>query len=168
MTWSALIRSFFLGLQMTAVYRSISEKPLLGRVTRTCTRIPPILRLPLLADSVRPSFVVLELWDDDADPRYTIAVGVPGELRGWELLHRKHGKLSWAKLFEGAIQLARYGFTVNQDLAAALNNGVGGHWLFSRGLWPNQLTSPFFLSPLSLLNRRSGLGGGVRPEWNSP
>ena len=56
---------------------------------------------------------------------YGTAVGVPGELRGWELLHQKHGKLPWAKLFEGAINLARHGFTVNQDLAAALNNGVG-------------------------------------------
>lgn len=56
---------------------------------------------------------------------YGVAVGVPGELRGWELLHQKHGKLPWAKLFEGAIKLARYGFTVNQDLGAALNNGGG-------------------------------------------
>ncbi|KAF9777737.1 gamma-glutamyltranspeptidase [Thelephora terrestris] len=51
-----------------------------------------------------------------------LAVGVPGELRGWELLHQKYGKLPWPKLFEGAIKLARCGFTVNQDLAAALNN----------------------------------------------
>ena len=50
------------------------------------------------------------------------AVGVPGELRGWELLHQKHGKLPWEKLFEGAINLARYGFTVNHDLASLLNN----------------------------------------------
>ena len=54
---------------------------------------------------------------------YAVAVAVPGELRGWEHLHKKHGKLPWPKLFEGAIKLARYGFTVNQDLAVALNNG---------------------------------------------
>ena len=54
---------------------------------------------------------------------YHAAVGVPGELRGWELLHQQYGKLPWEKLFEGAINLARYGFTVNQDLAFALNNG---------------------------------------------
>ena len=53
---------------------------------------------------------------------YGLAAGVPGELRGWERLHTKYGKLPWAKLFEGAIKLARDGFTVNQDLAANLDD----------------------------------------------
>jgi len=54
---------------------------------------------------------------------YGVAVAVPGELRGWEHLHKEHGKLPWTNLFQGAIKLARYGFTVNADLAVALNNG---------------------------------------------
>ncbi|KAF9021815.1 gamma-glutamyltranspeptidase [Hymenopellis radicata] len=49
-----------------------------------------------------------------------LSVGVPGELRGWQTLHARHGKLAWAELFQPAIRLARYGFTVTQDLEDAL------------------------------------------------
>ena len=62
-----------------------------------------------------------------------VAVGVPGELRGWESLHQKNGKLPWAKLFDGAIKLARCGFTVNHYLAAALNNGGSAVFTIDRG-----------------------------------
>lgn len=51
-----------------------------------------------------------------------LAVGTPGEMRGWEMLHRRHGKLPWATLFRTAIKLARDGFTVTVDLADALIN----------------------------------------------
>lgn len=49
-----------------------------------------------------------------------LAVGVPGELRGWQALHQRHGKLPWHKLFEPAVKLARDGFPVNFDLADAI------------------------------------------------
>ncbi|KAF5346019.1 hypothetical protein D9758_013875 [Tetrapyrgos nigripes] len=50
-----------------------------------------------------------------------LAVGVPGELRGWEMLHQRHGSLPWKTLFLPAIRVARGGFKVNQDLASELD-----------------------------------------------
>lgn len=50
-----------------------------------------------------------------------LAVGVPGEMRGWEKLHSRHGSLPWKTLFQPAIDLARNGFIVNPDLADAIS-----------------------------------------------
>ncbi|KAF9021395.1 hypothetical protein BDZ89DRAFT_1042820 [Hymenopellis radicata] len=44
-----------------------------------------------------------------------LSVGVPGELCGRQTLHARH-ESSWADLLQPAIRLARYGFTVTQDL----------------------------------------------------
>ncbi|CED82833.1 Gamma-glutamyltransferase [Phaffia rhodozyma] len=50
-----------------------------------------------------------------------LAVLVPGELRGLEAIHKKHGKLPWKDLFQPAIKLASDGFEINRDLFVAMN-----------------------------------------------
>jgi len=49
-------------------------------------------------------------------------VGVPGELRGFEIAWKEHGsrKLSWGDLFQPAIDIATEGFPATPALIAAV------------------------------------------------
>ena len=53
-----------------------------------------------------------------------LANAVPGEARGLETLHARHGKLPWAEVVEPARALAADGFEVEHHLAKALS-GLG-------------------------------------------
>lgn len=54
-----------------------------------------------------------------------LASGVPGELRGLEYLHKHYGKLPWAHVMRPAIDVARNGFIVTQDLVNYENEAIG-------------------------------------------
>jgi gamma-glutamyltranspeptidase/glutathione hydrolase/leukotriene-C4 hydrolase len=51
-----------------------------------------------------------------------LAIGVPGELSGYWELHQRSGRLPWNILFDGAIELSRYGFKVGNHLASAIKS----------------------------------------------
>ncbi|KAJ3714928.1 gamma-glutamyltranspeptidase [Lentinula guzmanii] len=73
---------------------------------------------------------------DDSNPEAFVAgglsVAVPGDLRGWEMLHQRHGTLPWEDLVTPAVLLARNGFEVNIDLAAALQ---GQEFITQDAIW---------------------------------
>lgn len=51
-----------------------------------------------------------------------LSIAVPTEVKGlWEM-HKKHGKLSWAKVIEPVIEVAERGFRVNNYLANVLTS----------------------------------------------
>ncbi len=52
----------------------------------------------------------------DEAVRSGLSIGVPGIVRLLEMVHKQHGKLPWARLFEPAIRLAEQGFDVSPRL----------------------------------------------------
>lgn len=51
------------------------------------------------------------------------SIAVPGELKGYWELHKKYGKLPWARLFQPTIELCRKGHIVSNYLANILKRG---------------------------------------------
>ncbi|CAO3620615.1 unnamed protein product [Mucor fragilis] len=62
-----------------------------------------------------------------------LAVGVPGEIRGFEMAHGKHGKLPWARLFRDPINIARNGFVANELMYKRLQ--ASQDWILNSAEW---------------------------------
>jgi gamma-glutamyltranspeptidase/glutathione hydrolase len=67
-------------------------------------------------------------WDDNGSPLPekslvgALAPGIPGTVRGLYLSHQKFGTLPWKDVLQPAVQLAREGFPVSENLSSLLKS----------------------------------------------
>lgn len=60
-----------------------------------------------------------------------LAAGVPGELRGVELVHQKFGSLPWNAVVHPAAHVARHGFPITEDLVRYMDYAISfAKWNF--------------------------------------
>ncbi|KAJ3107195.1 hypothetical protein HDU97_004615 [Phlyctochytrium planicorne] len=71
-----------------------------------------------------PQKAFKDMYNDDPQKAQIggLSVGVPGEIRGFEVAHKRHGKLPWKRLFQSAIKISRDGWTVTPMLAKRMQS----------------------------------------------
>lgn len=67
--------------------------------------------------------------DETPEKSDVLMIGVPGLLKGFDAAHQQYGRLPWHRLFQPAIDLARYGFNVSATLAYASREKLIGRFL---------------------------------------
>ncbi len=68
-----------------------------------------------------PAKATPDMFVKGIDYQSAVTAGVPGTVRGFELAHKKFGKLKWADVLAPAVKLAEDGFPVTEALAKRLN-----------------------------------------------
>jgi gamma-glutamyltranspeptidase / glutathione hydrolase len=68
-----------------------------------------------------PAEATVDLFAKGVDYHSAKTAGVPGTVRGFEMAHKRFGKLSWKDLVGPAVKLAEGGFPVTDGLAKRLN-----------------------------------------------
>lgn len=72
-----------------------------------------------------PAAATADMFANGVNYRSVKTAGVPGTVRGFELAHKRFGKLPWKDLVAPAIKLADDGFPVTESLARRLNGVLG-------------------------------------------
>ncbi|KAI8336767.1 gamma-glutamyltransferase [Chlamydoabsidia padenii] len=93
-----------------------------------------------------------------------LAIATPGEIRGFELAHQRHGQLKWDELFEPAIRIARDGFIATSFLEGRLK--LAEEWIMKSQVWMDVYAPNGTLAKAGDLIRRPALANTLETIAN--